>query len=141
MINCFLNNEVIPKLVLSVFDFVGKPNPVEYSKAVKELHDLEVTNRILESRIDAIENDSQLSRNEKEALKNDVMAQYYTDDIKHVQAMADVVDRDAKNRRETAYDLLNGFVVGLTAISAVYGVTNGFQNYLGQLQIVPKPTR
>ena len=141
MINNFVNYEAIAKLSAAVFDFVGKSKTVEYSKAVKELHDSEVTHKILETRINAIESDSQLSRNEKETLKNDVMKQYYIDDIKHVQTVADVVDRDARNRREIAYNLLNGLFVGLTAISVVYGATNGFQNYQGRLQIVPKPTR
>ncbi len=141
MINCFFTSEAISKLATSVFNFIGKPDPDEYAKAVKNLHDPEVTQKILEERIKAIENDSRLSRGEKEAHKNEVLSQYQTRDIEHMQACADIVDRDTKNKSEVANKIIWGIIVGAAAAGATYYVANGIHNYTGQLQIVPKSTR
>ena len=141
MINYFFSSEAISKLATSVFDFIGKPAPEEYAKAVKDLHDPDVTHRILEERIKDIENDSKLSRNEKETLKNDVLSQYQTRDTEHMQACADIVDRDTKNKSEVATKIIWGFVAGVAAVGAAYSVASGIQNYTGQLQIVPRSTR
>lgn len=141
MINYFFNSEAISKLATSVFDFIGKPAPEEYSRAVKDLHDPEVMHRILEERIKDIENDPKLSRSEKEALKNAVLSQYQASDTEHMQACADIVDRDTKNKSEVATKIIWGIVAGAAALGAAYGVANGIQSCTGQLQIVPRSTR
>ena len=141
MINYFLNSEVIPQLVTSVFDFIGKPDPEEYARAVKTLQDPEELQRIYEDRIKDIENDSKLSRLEKEAFKNDALKRYQAGVIETMQASADVVDRDIKNKSEAGNKIIWGIVAGVVVLGAAYGVANGIQNYTGQLQIVPKTSR
>lgn len=141
MINYILSSEAFSKLSIAILDFIGKPAPEEYAKAVKDLHDPEVMHKILDNRIKDIENDPKLSRNEKEVLKNDVLAEFLAKDTEHMQACADIVDRDTKNKSDVANKLIWGIVAGATALGAAYGVANGIQNYTGQLQIVPKYTR
>lgn len=141
MINYFLNSEVIPQLVTSVFDFIGKPDPEEYARAVKTLQDPEELQRIYEDRIKDIENDSKLSRLEKEAFKNDALKRYQAGVIETMQASADVVDRDIKNKSEAGNKIIWGIVAGVVVLGAAYGVATSIQNYTGQLQIVPKTSR
>lgn len=137
MINYTLYNEAISKLAISVFEFIGKPSPEEYAKAVKELHNPDVMQRILEERIRDIENDSKLSRSEKEARKNDVLSRYLSEDIKHIHDCSDVIDKDLKNKSEVANKIILGIVVGSAVFGAACGIANGIQNYTDQLQIVP----
>ncbi len=141
MINYTLNYEAISKLAMSVFEFIGKPVPGEYAKAVKELHNPDVMERILEERIKDIENDPKLSRSEKEALKNDVLSRHMAGDIKHIQDCSDVVDKDIKNKSEVAKKIILGILVGSAAFGTACGVANGIRNHTGQLQIVPRTTR
>lgn len=141
MNNVFFTSEAIYKLATSVLDFIGKPAPEEYARAVKDLHNPDVTQRILEERIKDIENDTELSRSEKEAHKNDVLSQYQARDTEHMLACADIVDRDSKNKSETANKIVWGIVAGVAALGAAYGVANGIHNYTGQLQIVPRSTK
>ena len=123
------------------FGFIGKPDPEKYAKGIKELHNSETMSKILQSRIETIEKDPELSRDEKETLKDKVIANYLEDDIKHVYACADVVDRDYKNRGELANSIICGFFVGVALIGAACGVTNCVQNYTGQLHIEPRSNR
>ena len=141
MINYFLNYETIPRLVESVFNLVGRPNSGEYERAVKDLHEPEAAQKILENRINAIENDSKLSRSEKESLKNDVLDHYMASDIKHLNACADVVDIESENKGNLANTIIKGLIVGAITVGAAFGVANGIQNYRGQLKIIPNTSR
>ena len=121
-----------------VFGFIGKPDPKEYAIAVKELHASGNVSKTLENRIEAIEKDPELSRDEKEALKSRISAQYLDEDLKHIQGCADVVDRDINTKSEAANKVLWNILGGVAVVGAVYFVADGVQNYVGQLQIEPR---
>ena len=135
------NFESLSSLAGQVLGFISKPDPKGYASAVKDLHDPEVMRRILEDRIKAIENDEKLSRDEKEALKSKVVAQYLEEDIKHVQACADVTDRDADNRAKLFNVIFGGVLASVAVLGAAKGAAYYCQHHIGQLQIVPKSTR
>lgn len=124
-----------------VLGFMGKPDPKEYAIAVKELHTSGDVHKTLENRIEAIEKDPELSRDEKEALKSKITAQYLDEDLKHIQGCADVVDREAFNRGELAKTVFWGTIATVAAYGAVNGVANGIQNWGGQLHIEPRSGR
>jgi len=140
MINGFSLDEST-KLLGQAFGCVGKSNPKEYANAVKDLHSTGDVHKILEDRIKAIEDDPNLSRDEKETIKNKVIAQYQEDDIKHIQACADVIDRDANNRCELAKKIFWEAIACVVAYGAVKSAANGLQSYVGQLNIVPRSIR
>ena len=138
MINYSLNGEAISRLATSVFNFIGKPAPVEYAKAVKDLSDPAEREKILENRINDIENDANLSRSEKETLKTEVYDHHMAEETKYMQGCADVVDRDINTKSEAANKVLWNILGGVAVVGAVYLVADGVQNYVGQLQIEPR---
>lgn len=141
MINYYFNSEAISRLSTAVFDFIGKPAPAEYAKAVNDLRDPTQREKILESRINDIENDAKLSRSEKEALKDEVYDHHMAEETKFMQGCADVVDRDLNNKSEVANKVLWSTLASVALIGAVYCVADGVQNYVGQLQIEPRTIR
>ena len=140
MINGF-NFQALSSFAGQVIGIIGKPDPKGYSSAVKELHDPEVMNRILEDRISAIENDDTLSRDTKETLKNAVIDQWLKADIKHVQGCAEVTDREAENRGKLFNVILGGVLTGVALFGAAKGASYYIQNHTGQLRIEPRSTR
>lgn len=127
----------LSKLAGQVFGFIGKPNPETYAKAVKDLHKPEKLEDALEARLKSIEADPELTRSEKESLKNEAIEQYYDLDAKRMKACADIVDRDAEKKGEIALKIIGEIALFIAAACVANGVVNGIQNNSG-LQIVPR---
>lgn len=140
MINGF-TFEALASLAGQVIGAIGKPDTKGYANAVKDLHNPEGMLKVLEDRIRSIENDDTLSREKKETMKSEVIAQYLEDDLKHIQGCADVTDRDAENRGKLFITIFGGVLGGAAVYGLAKGATYYFQNYSGQLRIVPRYTR
>ena len=126
------------KFATRVFDFIGKPEPQKYADAVNTLHKPEKMLEILEKRIEAIENDPDISRSEKEARKDAALSQYSAEEIKLMLNCADIIDRDAEKKSENASKIIVGILLGALSTGAACGLVSGIKNNPGQLHIVPR---